>query len=304
MVIAASLLLAAILRLGDQALETPISAMLILGVGGQDIAAETRIVTTLIGAAVGIAINVLVPPRVPTRDAIADVREVSLRQAECLTAASASMVKSPISRAEVGVWLDDVARVNAVAAKASATVGAMKDVRKFNPRAIGTSDLEPTLRDGLAALERSSLAVRALFVVMLKEAPEQQTPDDGYGEEVRAAFALLLSNVADCVNAFGALVEAEATDLEAEVERNLSDSLDVAREARALLTELLLVDARAETSLWLLRGSILLAVEQVLDPLNLEDRARIRREREHEARRTWRTTRAGLMSAAVPTSSK
>jgi uncharacterized membrane protein YccC len=288
-VIAASLLLAAALRLGEQALETPISAMLILGVvGAQEIAAETRIVTTLIGAAVGIALNLLVPPRVPTRDAIADVREVSRAQAECLTAASRSMARAPISRAEVSVWLDQVGKVSEIAAKASATVGAMKDVRKFNPRAIGTSDLEPSLSEGLDALEHSSLAIRALFVVMLQEAPEHETPDDGYGDEVRAAFAVLLENVADCLDAFGALVQAEATDTEVEVERNLSESLEVAREARAILTELLFVDARTETSLWLLRGSILLAVEQVLGPLNLEDRARVRRAREHEPRRTWR----------------
>lgn len=43
MVIALSLNLAVFLRLGDQALETPISAMLILAVGGQEIAAETRV---------------------------------------------------------------------------------------------------------------------------------------------------------------------------------------------------------------------------------------------------------------------
>lgn len=110
---------------------------------------------------------------------------------------------------------------------------------------------------------------------MLKEAPEHQTLDDGYGDEVRPAFAVLLDNVADCLEAFGALIAAEAEDSEAAVERALAQSLDVAREARAILTELLLVDAREETSLWLLRGSILAAVDQVLGPLNLEDRARV-----------------------------
>lgn len=299
MVIAASLLLAAALRLGEQALETPISAMLILGVGGQEIAAETRVVTTLIGAAVGIALNLLVPPRVPTGDAIADVRAVSLRQAECLAAASVSMERAPITKAQVGAWLDQVEKVRGLALTASASVGAMTDARRFNPRAIGTSDPEPTLRDGLRALERSSLAMRALFVVMRKEAPETENPDDGYGEEVRAAFSLLLRNVAECVDAFGSLVLAETTEVEADVERTLTESLDVEREARALLTELLFVDAREEPSLWLLRGSILLAVEQVVEPLRLEDRARVRRERELEPWRAWRTTRAGLLADAV-----
>ena len=38
-----------------------------------------------------------------------------------------------------------------------------------------------------------------------------------------------------------------------------------------------MVDARENTSSWLLRGSILAAVEQVLSRLNLEDRARMHR---------------------------
>ena len=51
--IAASLLLGKVLRLGDQALETPISAMLILAVADPAIAAEVRVLNTFIGAGVG-----------------------------------------------------------------------------------------------------------------------------------------------------------------------------------------------------------------------------------------------------------
>jgi len=277
--IAASLLLAAVLRLGQQALETPISAMLVLGVGGHEIAAETRVVTTLIGAGVGVALNLLLPPPVPTRAAAAAVRRLAAKQAECLLTASTSMAVRPITRGEVSTWLEQARAAGELAERASATVREVKDMRRLNTRVIGTADAEPALRTGLDALEHSLLAVRALFLLMLKEAPEHETPDDGYGDEVRAAFAVVLGNVADCVEAFGALVQAEADDVEPEVERNLAESLEVAREARAILTELLFVDARLEPSLWLLRGSILAAVEQVLVPLGLEDRARLRRDR-------------------------
>lgn len=276
--IAVALVIAAVLRLGEQALEAPISAMLILGVGGQEIAAETRVVTTLIGAGVGVALNLLLPPPVPTRAAVAGVRDVARQQAECLRTAASSMSETPITRGEVGAWLNQARAVAEVAELASATISAVKDVRRLNPRAIGTPEVEPALRAGLDALDHALLAVRTLFSTMLKEAPEYQTRDDGYGDQVRPAFAVLLGNVADCLEAFGALVEAEAANAEAEVEVKLAESLDDAREARAILTELLLVDARAETSLWLLRGSILAAVDHVLDPLNLEDRARVRRQ--------------------------
>ena len=57
------------LRLGEQALETPISAMLILAVTDPGIAAEVRVLNTLIGAGVGIAFNLVYPPAMPTRPA-------------------------------------------------------------------------------------------------------------------------------------------------------------------------------------------------------------------------------------------
>jgi hypothetical protein len=274
--IAASLLLAALLHLGDQALETPISAMLILAVGGQQIAAETRIVTTLIGAGVGIAFALVLPRPVPTREAVAGVRQVASEQAECLVRASTSMTERPITQAEVAVWLARARDVGTTAAKASEAVSEVKDVRRLNARALGTTNVEPALRTGLEALDHSALALRSLFVAMHHEAPRSSTPDDGYGDDVRQAFAVVLAEVASCLDAFGALVEAETAGAEADVERQLAEGLDRAGEARAILTELLFVDARAETSLWLLRGTLLTAVEQVLAPLDLEERARQR----------------------------
>ena len=80
---------------------------------------------------------------------------------------------------------------------------------------------------------------------------------------------MVLADVADCIRAFGGLVVAEAEEREEEAERALAASLEILRETKAILTELIMVDARENTSSWLLRGSILAAVEQVLDQLDL-----------------------------------
>jgi hypothetical protein len=277
--IGASLLLAAVLRLREQALETPISAMLVLAVGGQEIAAETRIVTTLIGAGVGMGLSLLLPPRVPTRAAAAAVRRVARDQAGTLRTAGASVAERPIVRGEVAVWAEEARAVDETAGRAAELVRSVADVRRLNARAVVTADAQPVLEWGLDALGASLLAVRSLFRVVQTEAPTVTTPDDGYGEEVRTAFAVVLEDLADSVDAFGALVEAEAAGSPEAVEQRLTESLEAAREARAILTELLLVDARTETSLWLLRGSILVAVEHVLAPLDVERRARLRRGR-------------------------
>ncbi|WP_168202674.1 MULTISPECIES: aromatic acid exporter family protein [Georgenia] len=295
--VALALLLAAVLRLGDQRLETAISAMLILGTGGQDIAAETRVLTTLIGAGVGMAFNVLLPPPVPVRAAVTDVRNVAGSQAASLRAAASSMSRGPVTKGAVGAWLDEARTIARDMERTEAAISTVADLRRLNPRAIGAPEVEPVLRAGLDSLDRSLLAIRALFATMFAEAPEHETPDDGYGDDVRPAFAVLLGHVADCLDAFGALVEAEAERSEAEVERHLAETLDVAGEARAVLTELLLVDPREETGLWLLRGSILSAVDHVLDPMRLEDRVRIRAQ--HQSRRRRLTNPDAVLTRDV-----
>ncbi|MDO5734941.1 MAG: aromatic acid exporter family protein [Propionibacteriaceae bacterium] len=278
MVIGLSLLLAAVLRLGDQALETPISAMLILAVGGQEIAAETRVLTTLIGAGVGMSFNLLLPPRLPIDTAVHQVRDVAKQEAQSLREAGWSMMQRPVTRGEVGTWLDTVRDISALARQAHESVSTIEELRHLNTRSISAPRVEPILRSGLDALERSLYAVRGLYFLMHKEAPEVSTLDDGYGDDVRAAFAVLLEHVADSVEGFGALLQADVEGADDQVNQSLAASLDGSGEAMAILTDLLMVDPRDETSLWLLRGSILVSVRQAIEPLRLQDRARLRTE--------------------------
>src|SRR5512132_4128679 len=106
--IAASLLLAKIFRLGEQAVEAPISAMLILGVTSPDVAAEIRVLNTLIGAGVGIAFNFIYPPALPTRRAGRAIIDVAEATATPLDAASAALTEGPIRGEQVQYWLDRV----------------------------------------------------------------------------------------------------------------------------------------------------------------------------------------------------
>lgn len=279
-VIALSLILAAVLRLGDQALETPISAMLILAVGGQEIAAETRVLTTLIGAGVGMSFNLFLPPRLPIDTAVHQVCDVARQEADALREAGWSMMQRPVTRSEVGTWLDRVRDISGTARAAHESVSTIEELRHLNTRSLSAPRVEPILRSGLDALERSLFAVRGLFFLMHQEAPETATLDDGYGDDVRAAFAVLLEHVADSVEGFGALVQADADGADDQFDDVLAASLDAGGEAMAILTDLLMVDPRDETSLWLLRGSILVAVKQTVEPLRLQDRARLRTKRD------------------------
>ncbi len=275
--IAASLLLGKLLRLGEQMLETPISAMLILGVTNHDVAAETRVLNTLIGAGVGIAFNLVYPPAMPTRSASRAVVEVAESVAAPLDAAGDAFEAGPVQHAQVEDWLGQARAADTRVERARAAVAELKDSRRFNPRALGTTDVEPVLASGLRTQEACLLAVRALLAALRSELPtDDAQPEDPLGEELRTAFAVVLHDVADSLRGFGNLVVAEAEGREEESERALDTNLEVLRETQAILTELIMVDARENPASWLLRGSILAAVEHVLDQLDLEDRARTR----------------------------
>lgn len=298
--IAASLVLAKIFRLGEQAVEAPISAMLILGVTSPDVAAETRVLNTLIGAGVGIAFNFIYPPALPTRRAGRAIIDVAEATATPLDAASAALTEGPIRGEQVQDWLDRVRAAARRLTSATETVASLKDSRRFNPRAIATTDIEPVLASGLHTLESCQLAIRALFVVLLAEVPTEDRPDDPYGEELRGAFAVVLHDVADCIRAFGSLVLAEVEEREEEAERSLDESLEILRETQAILSELIMVNAQENKSSWLLRGSILAAVEHVLNQLNLEDRARARQQWKNQQRTKPLSQLPPIVQAALP----
>ena len=303
MVVAVSLVLAKALRLGAQALEVPISAMLILAVAAPDLVAEYRVVHTLVGAGVGVLFNLLVPVAVPTRRAASAVLDVAYAAADCLDDASRTTGERPLRRADVVGWLDRARGVGATVASASAAVSRVEETRKLNARALGTQDVGPVLRSGLGQLEAAVLNVRALFTAMLAEVPEEDPDPAGalvpepFDEDVRGAFAVVLSDIADCLRAFGQLVLAESENREPEAEQALGTSLEILRETRARLTELFLSRPRDPVGMWLLRGSVLAAVEQVLLQLDLERRARQRGE---WSREPAGAVAAGAVAAVLP----
>jgi len=298
--IAASLLLGKVLRLGDQALETPITAMLILGVTNHDIAAGIRIINTLIGAGVGVALNLIYPPAMPTASAGRALLRVVDAAAAPLDAAADALVEGPVTRAQLDALLDRLRAATRLVASARRIINSLKDSRRFNPRALGTIDVEPVLGTGLDTLEHCLLDIRSLLTVISAEIPAEESPDDPFGEDLRSAFAVVLHDAADCLRAFGSLVVAEAEEREDEAEHALAESLEMLRETRAILTELMMVNAQDNTSAWLLRGSVLGALGQVLTRLDLEERARLHRNWKDEQLRRPLAQLPTVIQAVLP----
>lgn len=286
-VIAASLVLAKVLRLGEQSLEAPISAMLILGVSSPQLAAEVRLVNTLIGTVVGIGFSLLVPVAIPNARARDAVRGVARSQAGLLDEVALTIASRTPHPDEVTAWLTWADHIDADAESAAASVEAIVKSRKLNPLALASATVHPGLNDALGRLESSLASVRAVLSVVAMQASAQEATDSPAAAELRRAFGVLLADLASGLRSFADVIDAEFGSGNVErVEEATDRTVEIVREARAVVTELMLIDVdpRVQTDLWMLQGSVLAAVEHILGQLDLEHS-----ERRAEA---WLTRRA------------
>ena len=279
--IAASIVVGQLLRLGPHLLEVPISAMLVLAVGGAESAAAGRITETLVGAGVGVVVNLVLPPPVETRSARVAVDRFVAEMAQLLGRIADEMFAG-VSADQAARWLEDARRLTRHVARVDRAIMHAEESRRLNPRAVGTVDTGPALRSGLEALEHCSVAVRGLCR-SLADLVAARGGDEAAPEQLREPFAVLLRELADAVSAFGELVLAEARMSGQPDEARLATALDAVREARARLTELLLVDPREDPGRWELHGALLAHVERALRELDVEERARQRERRRREA---------------------
>lgn len=275
LVVAAALLVGHLLRLRDQLLEVPISAMLILGVGAASTAATTRVAETLVGAGVGVLFNLVFPPGLRTRSAGEAVQHVADRTADLLASVAHELGEQP-SRDQAYVWLQRVRDLSRSVDRADRAITEAAASRRLNPRALAQRNNEPILRAGLDALEHSIVALRSLIRSMAEGVRDAEgEEEDDYTPELLAAFAVLLADLAQGIRAYGALVRADAEHPDPGTD-TLAEALDALRETRAVLTELLLIDVGEDAHQWMLRGSLLASVDRVLRELDLEERARQR----------------------------
>jgi Aromatic acid exporter family member 1 len=280
-VIAVSLLIGQLLRLGANLIEVPISAMLVLGVGARtaETAAWQRIAETLVGAGVGVLSNLAFPPKVTTEDAAAAIEDLADELAQLLESAARDVVRDGISSHELAElargWLGRARKLTHDIPNVGSALLRAEESRRLNLRALATADSGPGLRQGLEALEHSAAVVRSMFRSFVEAAQGYDVQGRELPEDVRAAVGLLLHELAAGVRAFGRLVYAEAHpgDDPPEVDE-LRQALERLQDARGRVTELLLIDPRGDTALAVLNFSMLATVERLLHELDLDERIR------------------------------
>jgi Fusaric acid resistance protein-like len=279
-VIAVSLIIGQLLRLGSNLLEVPISAMLVLGVGSRtaDSAAWQRIAETLVGASVGVLSNLVFPPKVTTEDAAVAIENLGDELARLLTSAADDVVGEDLGttalRERATRWLDEARRITHDIPNVGMALIRAEESRRLNVRALGTANTGPGLRHGLEALEHSALALRSMLRSFVEAAQGYEQERREIPADLRAAVARLLNDLAAAVHAFGQLirVDAEMQDPTAAVEE-LRDALTNLQATQARVTERLGSEPRGDTILAVLTVSLLATVRRLRQELDIDQRA-------------------------------
>ncbi|WP_158550665.1 aromatic acid exporter family protein [Geodermatophilus sp. TF02-6] len=270
--VATSIVVGQLLRLGPHLVEVPISAMLVLAVGsaGAESVAVNRVVETLIGAAVGMLVNVVVPPAVQTRYAGRAVHRFAGEIAGLLDDAAAALAAGPVPAEQSTRWLEDSRRLNRHAPRVDRALAHAEESRRLNVRALRTPRIGPGMRRGLDALEHTSVSLRTLFRAV-DDATRGRTgvaADPGYAAEVQRTTASLLARMATAVREFGGLLLREVGAGAGWERQRLAAALEALRSGRTLVQDLLLNDPRSRSGLWELNSALVTTVDRMLAELD------------------------------------
>jgi len=271
LLIAGTLALGLMLRLREETLEVPISAMLIFAVDSHA-AATSRITETLVGAAAGLAAGLLFAPlRVqPAKDAIGDL---SRQMADLLGHMADGLADEPDAR-RAAEWLDRTRALRGEIERVDDALGQAEESVRLNPRRLRYPNPAAGLRDGVDTLERAATDLRVLARAVADSARLDSGDSPVKDAETRARLAAVIAELAASVRAYGQLIEADPEPLDtprAHAEPALSlvleDHLEEAQRQQDRLADLLAADPAERPDGWPLRGEILAHVDRLRNEL-------------------------------------
>ena len=280
LLVAGTLALGIVLRLREEILEVPISAMLIFSVGSQA-AASTRITETLVGAAAGLAAGLLFAPiRVqPAKEAVG---ELSRQMADLLSQMAEGLAEAPDPK-RAAEWLDRTRALRGEIERVDDALGEAEQSVRLNPRRLRVGDPAAGLRDGVDTLERAATDIRVLARSVADSARIDNEHSPVKEAETRARLAAMLTELSAAVRAYGQLLEAEpvSADFSAfaaePITEALEDHLEEAQRQQDQLADLLSTNPAGQPEGWQLRGEILAHVNRLrseLEPSHLPDPSR------------------------------
>jgi len=279
LLIAGSLLLGYLLRLGDDMLEVPISAMLIFSTaGGQNAVASGRIIDTLVGTAAGLAGGLAFAPlRVQSaREAVGELagRLAGLldQMAADLTGTADGETPDPARAAD---WLAQTRTLRGEIERVDDTLRQAEESARMNPRTLRVPDALPitevALRGGLESLEHAALTLRGLARSVLDSSRLDNDASPVRDEQTRERLASVLTQIGEAIRTYGRLVQTLPSGSEP-LASELAAELDEAHRLQDRLANLLEPRTGPEggSTEWPLRGEILVHVDRLRTGLNVD----------------------------------
>jgi len=206
LLIAGALGLGLILRLREDLLEVPISAMLIFSVDSHS-AATSRITETLVGAAAGLAAGLLFAPlRVqPAKEAVGDL---SRQMADLLGQMADGLAEGADSK-RATEWLERTRALRGEVERVDDALRQAEESVRLNPRRLRFVNPAAGLRDGVDTLERAATGMRMLARSVADSVRIDSEHSPVRETETRARLAAVLAELSGAVRAYGQLLEAE-----------------------------------------------------------------------------------------------
>lgn len=260
-VVAGSLVIGRLLRLGPHLFEAPITAMLLLEVSAGGALALTRVTEAFLGALVGIAVSVLVAPPLYLQPAGEAIGELAERMAG-FAREFADGLRGPWSRSAADHWLTQARGVHDEVLRADLTVARVEESARLHPHARRSREAQPQLRSTLTGLERCHLTLRTLARGILDRTYFMPPAEESaaYTPEQRAALADLLSTAASAIESVIPIATgADPDGARLRVEAHLAE-LD---EKCSRINTLLAADARTDQAAWKQHGALLASIDRL-----------------------------------------
>jgi len=261
LLIAGSLALGMILRLGEEILEVPISAMLVFAVNSQA-AATSRVLDTLVGAGAGLAAGLIYAPTrlQPAKDAVGDLTGQMSALLEQMAAGLASVPE----RHRAIEWLERTRALRAEIERVDDTLSKAEESIRLNPWRLSAHGKSAAgLRAGMTSLERAATDMRVLARSVADSTQIDSEHSPVRETQTRAQLASVLSDLSSAVRVYGELIESSGDTAPAASEERLEQHLEAARQNTDQLADLLRADPDEQPDGWPLRGEILAHVDRL-----------------------------------------
>jgi hypothetical protein len=286
LVITTALVIGRALRLGDDLLEVPISAMLIFSSVGPDVAGTGRVVDTLVGTAAGLAGGLVFAGKPQVQSVRSAVGRVAGQASELLDQMAGDLAHEPSGDDVNGgdlsgaakEWLGQARALRDEIERVDDTLREAAESTKLNPRAlvapVGTAQVtEATvaLRGGLESLEHAALTLRGLARSVLDSTGIASDASPIRDRCTRVRLASVLGKLGEGIRTYGRLLQATPTGDES-LESELAAELEEAHRLQDELADLLKprIGDGGEPSEWPLRGEILTHVDRLRTGLSVE----------------------------------